>query len=354
MKNEKNKKKRLRIFDFTRDGRGVSKNATGAAPGSLRHFFFCLKNNFGKLVSANIFFILGNFPLFFAITAFSGYTKVERMIPLSDLFQNLFGLMSAQPTSTPAQMSMFAVEGMQYQTLAPTTLTYIFYGIGLLTLFTFGIVNVGTAYILRNMVKGEPIFVWTDFWYAVKRNLKQAMIFGFIDAAICALLIYNIYSMVYNTGTFLLSLVFWANVVLFLLFFFMRYYIYVQMVTFDLSIFKMVKNALYFSLLGIKRNIMALLGILVGLLLEVLCLFGAGGFLVPVAVAAPLAILVSLFAFMKVYASYFKIKQYMIDPYLAEHPEEAPVAEDDEAPIMTDDVTERERLDEIKKRNGLV
>ena len=41
----------------------------------------------------------------------------------------------------------------------------------------------------------------------------------------------------------------------------------------------------------------------------------------------------------------------MIDPYLAEHPEltEEP---SDEA-IMRDDVTERERLEEIKKRNNI-
>ncbi len=353
MKNDTNKKKRFRMFDIARDGRGISKHATGAQPGSLRHFFSSFKNNFGKLVGVNIFYILGNFPLFFAITAFSGYTKVERMIPQSDLFQNLFGLMSAQPSVTPAQMSIFAIEGMQYQTLAPTTLTYIFYGIALLTLFTFGIVNAGTAYILRNMVKGEPIFVWADFWYAVKRNLKQAMIFGIIDAAVCFLLVYNIYSMINHTGAFFMNLVFWANVLLFLLFFFMRYYMYVQMVTFDLTIFKMIKNSLYFALLGLKRNVVALLGILLCLLIEILFLFGAGGVLVPLAVAAPLAILVSMFAYMKVYASYFKIKQYMIDPYYAEHPEELPV-EDDEEPIMRDDVTERERLEEIKKRNGLV
>ena len=43
----------------------------------------------------------------------------------------------------------------------------------------------------------------------------------------------------------------------------------------------------------------------------------------------------------------------MIDPYLAEHPEEAPEESDEEA-IMHDDVTERERLEEIKKRNGIV
>ena len=70
------------------------------------------------------------------------------------------------------------------------------------------------------------------------------------------------------------------------------------------------------------------------------------------AIAAPLAMLFATMAFMKVYASYFKIKQIMIDPYLEEHPEERPHQEEVET-IMRDDVTERERLEEIKKRNNI-
>ena len=42
----------------------------------------------------------------------------------------------------------------------------------------------------------------------------------------------------------------------------------------------------------------------------------------------------------------------MIDPYLAEHPELVNTVEEEEI-IMRDDVTERERLEEIKKRNGI-
>ena len=58
---------------------------------------------------------------------------------------------------------------------------------------------------------------------------------------------------------------------------------------------------------------------------------------------------------MKVYASYYKIKEIMIDPYKEAHPEE--FAKDDEEEveaIMRDDVTERERLQEIKRRNNII
>ena len=122
------------------------------------------------------------------------------------------------------------------------------------------------------------------------------------------------------------------------------------MVTFSLSAYKILKNSLIFALLGLKRNILAVLGIAVCLAFELMFFFVTA--LLPVAVAAPLAVLFSTFAYMKVYAAYFKIKEIMIDPYKADHPELYPEPEEEEV-IMRDDVTERERLAEIKKRNNI-
>ena len=348
----KNKKKRFRPFDLQREGKGISKKNIDHNFG-LKRFFTTYKNNFGKLVSVNIFFVLGNFPIFFLIAAWSGVSKAEIFLPLSDLFQNLNGLFSADGGLTPYKLSLYAIEGLQAQSYAPTALTYVLYAIGALTIFTFGLVNVGTAYILRNMVSGEPVFVWSDFWYAVKRNWKQALPFGIIDIAINAILIGNIYNLLTTTSQFLMSMLFWANIVIFILYFFMRYYMYIQMVTFKLSVFKMFKNSLIFGLLGFKRNIMALFGIIILLFIEFLVVFGSGGILISIGVIAPLAILFSTFAFMKVYAAYYKIKTIMIDPYLAEHPELNNSSNEDEEIIMRDDVTERERLEEIKRRNGI-
>jgi uncharacterized membrane protein YesL len=344
------KKKRFKLFDLTRDGRGIAKHREDLTPG-LKRFFISYKNNFGKLVYVNIFYCLGNFPLLFLILAFSGITQRQIFFPLSDLFQNVSGIIAADGGLTPYKLVLFSLEGLQSDSLAPTAMTTLFYCIGALAIFTFGPVNAGCAYILRNLVSGEPVFAWTDFWYAVKRNWKQSLIFGVIDALINAILIFNIFTYVTTSG-FVTSMMFWSNVVLFLLYFFMRYYIYVQMVTFKLSIFKILKNSLIFSLIGMKRNVMALLGIIILIFLEFLITFGSGGVLLPVAVVAPIAILFSSFAYMKVYASYYKIKEIMIDPYYRDHPEERPDTHDDEI-IMHDDVTERERLEEIKRKNNI-
>jgi len=348
--NDTNKKKRFKIFDLQRDGKGLSKKSADLGPG-MKRFFISYKDNFGKIVSSNIFMVLGNFPLIFLIATLAGVTQYSAYLPLSDVFQNISGLFAADGELSPFKLSLFAQEGLQNQTYVPSVWTYVFYGIASLTFVTFGLVNVGTAYILRNIASGEPVFVWDDFWYAVKRNWKQALPFGAIDVFICALLAFNIYSTVTGAENFFVSVMFWGNVIISILYFFMRYYIYIQMVTFKLSVFKIIKNSAIFALLGIKRNLVAFLGIILGIVLEVLFLFGSGGILVPFAVAAPLAVMFSSFAYMKIYAAYYKVKEIMIDPYLAAHPELRP-SEDAEV-IMRDDVSEKERLEEIKKRNNI-
>jgi len=349
----KNKSKRLKLFDLSRDGVGISKK-TPLKESGLKRFFVTYKDNFGKLVSVNMFFVLGNFPLIFLIIVLSGYTKAAATIPASDLFQNISALFITG-TPSPMNMSLYALEGLQNSVLLHTPLSYVFYGLAATTLLTFGCVNAGTAYVLRNMAMGEPVFVWSDFWYAVKRNWKQALPFGAIDGIINAILIFNIYTTVSGSGTVLTDMMFWGNIIITVLYFFMRCYIYVQMVTFDLTVFKIIKNSLIFAMIGLKRNAMALLGNVAVLLIELAFVFGLGALLMPLAVAMPLAIMFATLAYSKVYASYFKIKEILIDPYKAEHPElfEKPGDSADFEVIMRDDVTEKERLEEIKRRNGI-
>lgn len=347
MKNNSNK--RLRLFDISRDGKGVGKRDADLGTG-VKRFFVSYKNNFNKILTVNIIMVLGNFPLLFLIAALSGYTMKDSFLPMHDLFQNLAGFYATEAPSA-ASMALYGVTGLNAPILVPSVLTYVFYGISLLTLLTFGIVNVGTAYVLRNIAKGEPVFVWSDFWYAVKRNWRQALPLGIIDVLINVILIGNIYTLATRGfASFFESVMFWSTVILFVLYFVMRYYMYVQMVTFKLKIFKIFKNSLIFALIGIKRNVVAFLGILLGILLEVAFVFAFKGILISFGVGLPLLILFSTFAYMKVFAAYFKIKEIMIDPYYSESTEDS---DGEEEAIMTDDVTEKQRLEEIKRKNGI-
>ena len=286
----------------------------------IKGFFIKVKRNFRSLVYINLLMVFGNFPIFFVIVALSGLFKIPFTTPTSDIFASINGVMTAAggEAVTPAAMINYALYGIQSETSALTAMSYVFFGLSALVIFTFGMVNVGTTYILRNMAKGEPIFIWDDFKYSIKNNFKQAFVFGIFDAIILVLIPFNIIYLYLNASNYYLSTMFFMTIVFSIIYIVMRFYIYLQMVTFDLGIWKILKNSLIFVILGIKRNLVALIGIIALVAIEFLLLFGTGGILVPLGLALPLLLMFSLGSFMSCYSAYFKMKEIMIDPYYDE------------------------------------
>ena len=129
------------------------------------------------------------------------------------------------------------------------------------------------------------------------------MIFGIIDCVLCFMIAYNIiwYNANASVNTMMLLFLFmtWGMLVLYGM---MRMYIYLMMITFDLSLPKLLKNAVFFAALGIKRNLLAVLGIVIMIAL----VYTLASFYLP---------FFSSSALMGAYAAYPKIKEVMIDPY---------------------------------------
>ena len=307
---EKPKKKRFKLFDTQREGKGVSKEEANLPP-NLKKFFLLYRRDFSRLLSVNILMVLGNFPLLFLVVALSGVFNLEFSAHGAQAYTAFSGILAQEGFSAPL-LALGGIVGAPTLGSAYTLPTYIFMGIGALTFFTFGFVNVGTTYLLRNMVMGEPVFIWSDFWYAIRRNLKQGFFYGIFDLLLIALIPTNVLLLSQGDG-FFNGLFFWLNLVIGLLYLMMRCYIYLQMITFDLSIRKILKNSLIFAFIGFKRLILAFLGNLV-LILIVLGLAYSGAMLA-LAIVLPLTILLSNCAYMTTYAAYFKIKEIMIDPY---------------------------------------
>ena len=102
-----------------------------------------------------------------------------------------------------------------------------------------------------------------------------------------------------------------------------------MMVTFELSLFKIFKNAMIFAFLGAKRNIVAGLGIFIVAFINFLF------YLTPVTmalgIALPLVFTLGICTYIAAYAAWPKIKEIMIDPY---YKDEEPEYIDE--PIMRD------------------
>lgn len=307
------RRRRFRLFDSQREGRGVSKEDAKITP-DLRGFFRSFWRNFPKLLSVNLLILVGNFPVLFAIIGLSGIFKTPYMTPISSLFADLHSQIVVGGGYDAATMATYGILGPHIEYSAMTPTAYVFLGLSALTLLTFGFTKIGSTYILRSLIRGEPVFMLSDFKYAIKRNWRQALPMGCIDLVAMVLFPLNVVFLLQMGGGFFNSVLLWLNVLFYIVFLFMRPYIYLQMLTFDLKLGKILKNALIFSLLGFKRNIMALLGLVILLLLAVLFCFGFGGALLPIGLAIPLVILWSGGSFMGDFAAWFKIKQVMIDP----------------------------------------
>lgn len=311
------KKKRFKLFDSQREGKGVTKEQANLPP-RLKKFFILYRRDFSRLLSVNMFLVLGNFPVFFLLLALSGIFSVDFATPAVGAYPAFAGMLEHTALSAPL-LALNGIVGVQSTASAYLPIAYVFFGLSILTFFTFGLVNVGTAYILRNMVKGDPVFVWADFWYAVKNNLKQGFFFGIVDLLILVLIPFNILH--YSTGVgFWNGVLFWLTIVAGFVYLLMRRYIYLQMVTFSLKITKILKNALIFSILGFKRNILAFLGVIALCFITLMCAYS--GVLFSLAIAIPLVLLFSNASYMTTYAAYFKIKEVMIDPYYADKKQE--------------------------------
>ena len=126
---------------------------------------------------------------------------------------------------------------------------------------------------------------------------------------IIALLAYDIFFFHLNYSlSMVMSTMFFMSLFLALLYFFMRTYIYLMIVTVDLSLYKLFKNALALSIVGIKRNLMAFFGVLLVAGVEYLLLY----VYFPLGVILPFVILFSLCAMMGIYAAYPVILKHVI------------------------------------------
>lgn len=309
--------KKFNIFNFfNREGKGVDKSdvINALQKPNIANYFKLLGRKFNKLLSVNMFYIFGNFPVLFALFAIAGFTSTPTSAPSSSLYTALHGTIMFD--GNPVLSALNGTFGIQAQINMPTTLTYIFYMLAFLVFLTFGLVNVGCTYLLRNMIREEPVFMWSDFWYAIKRNIKQGIIFGIIDLLISIMLAYDLFWFRANMGnSAFMTFLYFVSFAMIFIYFFMRMYTYLMMITFDLSLYKLIKNSIFFAALGIKRNIMCLIGtiIIVAVNYFLFIMF------MPVGIILPFIITPAICAFTSVYCAYPKIKEIMIDPYYNEN-----------------------------------
>jgi len=193
---------------------------------------------------------------------------------------------------------------------------YVFF---CLPLVTIGPATVAMTQVMRKFTLEQPIFIFEEFWNAFKKNFKQGLIIGLFDLFFIAVFIlsYNYYIFLTavqpDVSNMVMSAVFIAAGVFI---FMMHFYIYPQIAALTLSLGQIIKNSLFLTVLGIKRNIITLL-VSLSLIFLIFILGAFSLFLLPF---VPFAWI----SFISVFNSYPVIQKYIITPFYESRGEKNP------------------------------
>ncbi len=199
-------------------------------------FFQVLGRKFWKLIEFNLIYLVLNIPFIVISYFLSGY---------------LISSLSLAVESPADIIVLLFVYGFPPMMLLMT-----------IPVLAMGPAQAGLSYLLRCFSYEMPTFYWSDFKDKMKENLKQGLVVSIINLAafIFLLLDFYLYSQLSKNESSLLLAA--ANGILFLiliLFIMMCMYIYPMMVTYELKIKHLYKNAFLFSIGRFLPNVAVLL-----------------------------------------------------------------------------------------------
>jgi len=159
------KKKKFRLFDMNRDGKGVEEEEDRTP--NLKFFFKLFFRKFSKLIQLNLLMIFQVLPIIAIVLMYIYGNKTPTATDVS--FAPLYGIDSLANSVGAAPLLDLVSTQMGLPVFAPIiNITMIV--LAVLLIVTWGWQNVGAAYVARGLYRGEPVFVWSDFFYGIKRN----------------------------------------------------------------------------------------------------------------------------------------------------------------------------------------
>lgn len=175
----------------------------------------------------------------------------------------------------------------------------------------YGPAKAGITYVMQNF--SEERHAWlTDIWEKAKENLGQSIFFGILDLIVYILTYYNLVVAPGSSGLENISK--YVTVLVFVIYGFMKRYIYQMIVTIQLSIPQILRNAWLLAFIGIFRNVGVSLvnGGLWVLLVILIAKFEI------LEIPLLLLFIYSFTMFLGVFATRPLIRKYLVEPALAQ------------------------------------
>lgn len=266
------------LFDYNKPGPGVPRDAPPKSPFIV--FFEILQRKFWNFIKVNLMFLIFNIP-----------ALIFGMFVLIFFFPNIL------PDALKDSETL----------LSDVMLKFIFLTLMMcIPMVTTGPAQAGFTYIMRNYAREEHAFIWSDFKETAIKNMKQSLIISTVNSLLTFMMLFSIRAyQVLGSGNFIMTVGSALMVVLFIIFAIMNMYIYPIMITFDLKIKQIYKNALIFAVVKFLPN----LGIL---LLSVFLLILSFYFNPVIGIIIYVFFTVSLIGFLTNFYVYPKLKKYMI------------------------------------------
>ena len=303
---------------FHREPKEIDKNEDRTP--NIKYYFKSIWRKFSKIVSINLMMLFLVIPII--ISVFAYLILMPRIFVFTDtLFPALHGIGAI--SSSPVVDTLINITGISVEvtTVTAGVGSIIIVACALFLMITFGWQNLAATYLCRELYRGRSVFVFSDYFYAIKKNLKQGFLLGLMDFIISAVLVFDFVYFYNQPSQLYTDLMFWGICGLSILYIWMRFYMYLMLVTFDLPIKKVIKNSLIFTALGFKRNLVSSLWILLvgGLNIALGIALISTGFIIPIVL--PFFYLLGFSLFTTVYAAYPVLDKYMIAPYYDEYGE---------------------------------
>ena len=294
---------------FDKPGKGVDLNAPPKR--SFFRFWDIFGRKFTHFVRVNLVYVLTSIPTFLLVFFLTGLVSSAILdVPsLQSMLQNL-----AQQTAENMGDSNLMTQQLNqmiviFDLFMRFVLTYLF-----VILWGMGPATAGLTYVLRNFAREEHAWIWSDFKDALKSNFKQSAIVFLIDLVVFVLF-YVAFAFYLQMSGFLGAMRY-VIVVIAIIYTMMHFYLYPMMVTFQLSLKDLYRNALLFAIGKLPSNLLILAILLLIHVGSVLMAINFGGsyFMLILFVILLLEILIlqSFSAFIVNFHAYPKMKKYMI------------------------------------------
>lgn len=249
---------------FLKEGKGIEKNA----PEKNRFFLFfeLFFGHFSKLITVNFVYFLTMIPLFGGI-----FLSIDFMGWPFKFTGDIVGIILV-----------------------------------VLSIFTSFPVTAGFTFVIRNMQRREHAWIIRDMFKHAKLNYKKAALNGLVQLVVYFLMYVAFVTYRYNIGGAFGFILSWIIIMISIIFIWMQYYMNLMIVTFDLTLKQIYKNAFIFAIAKLPVN----------LLITILCVVIA--FLcmwyIPTVINVLLLVTIylSLFGFITIYGIYPSVDKIMI------------------------------------------